>query len=217
MDYKTAAAFTLRHRMFFNKGQLESSFEMFPVRGGLVNMKAFLDKIKSVDPAPGTIYSSISPSSPNKCAPSRARHSPAAVADQKCIPTRLRLSGAGVLARGCAAAPLMASMRSSCFPRNLAPRPHPNRRGALWPDRANRRDLHSVPAALAPRRPDAPPLRTGRTSPSRAYRRATRLTSSSPSPSTGACRPTRRSRAQTARCGSYPRASARATRPCTSG
>lgn len=66
MDYKTAAAFTLRHRMFFNKGQLESSFEMFPVGGGLVNMKAFLDKIKSVDPAPGTIYSSISPSSPNK-------------------------------------------------------------------------------------------------------------------------------------------------------
>ena len=70
MDYKTAAAFTLRHRMFFNKGQLESSFEMFPVGGGLVNMKAFLDKIKSVDPAPGTIYSSISPSSPNKCVPS---------------------------------------------------------------------------------------------------------------------------------------------------
>ena len=68
MDYMGASAFTMRHGILLNKNQLESLFTMFSAGEDLVDMQAFLERIKSDDPTPGTIYSSYRPDSPHKCA-----------------------------------------------------------------------------------------------------------------------------------------------------
>jgi len=68
MDYKSASGFTMRHDILLNKSQLEAAFVMFPAGEDLIDMRAFLLRIKSDDPLPGTIYSSFRADSPHKCA-----------------------------------------------------------------------------------------------------------------------------------------------------
>lgn len=66
LDYKDASSFTLRHGILLNKHQLESAFVIFPAGDDLVDMKAFLDRIKADDSVPGTIYSSDRVESPHR-------------------------------------------------------------------------------------------------------------------------------------------------------
>jgi hypothetical protein len=66
LDYKDASGFTLRHGILLNKQQLESAFAIFHAGDDLIDMKAFLDRIKAEDAVPGTVYSSYPAESPHR-------------------------------------------------------------------------------------------------------------------------------------------------------